>query len=258
MPIKIYESDLTKVSSLSESVHPEDLIARETAEKWMLRIRDFFITPRSYQAEIGISEVGSDCRKCVARKLALRPRKPEGSWYPFIGTAVHAALEEGFTKAEFSAEYLLEERLNVHQYKGLNLSGSCDMAALVSNEVVVVNDWKVVGERALKEAAAGKIKNQYRIQAMLYGYGWVQKGYKVTHVALTFLPRDKDLNEAEVFILRYDESVALDALQELEVMIDMAESLGWDAVINKYPKASFCWDCKKYEQNDESGIESLI
>ena len=122
----------------------------------------------------------------------------------------------------------------------------------------VVNDWKVVGERAIKEAAAGKIKNQYRIQAMLYGLGWKKKGFDVTHVALSFLPRDKDLPEAQVVMLRYDEELAMKSLAELEVMIDAAELVGWDAVIEKQPKASFCWDCKKYEQQDEGDVSSLI
>jgi hypothetical protein len=122
----------------------------------------------------------------------------------------------------------------------------------------VVNDWKVVGERAIKEAAQGKIKNQYRVQAMLYGLGWKKKGFDVTHVALSFLPRDKDLPEAQVVMLRYDEELAMKALAELEIIIDAAELVGWDAVIEKQPKASFCWDCKKYEQQEEGDVQSLI
>ena len=233
-----------------------DKSAVDTANKWLNRITELFLTERSFQQSIGISEVGSDCRKCVARKLSGMPKKPEGSWYPFIGTAVHQALEDGF--ARWDGEYHLEERLFVHEYKSLKLGGSCDMAAVTDDGVLVVNDWKVVGERAIREAGNGKIKDQYRIQAMLYGYGWRQKGYTVTHVALSFLPRDKDLTEAQVVMLRYDEQVAKDALKALEVMIDAAEVAGWDAVIAKQPKASFCYDCKKYEQEEMGDVSSLI
>lgn len=230
-----------------------DSRAVEAAHAWMHRITELFLTERSFQTQIGISEVGSDCRKCVARKLAGRPKKPEGSWYPFIGTAVHASLEEGFSRWD---DYKLEGRIDVFEYKTLKLGGSCDMFAYKDG---VVNDWKVVGERALKEAANGKIKNQYRIQAMLYGLGWKKKGFDVTHVALTFLPRDVDLMNAQVVMLRYDEKVALDALAELEVMIDTAEIVGWDAVIDSQPKASFCWDCKKFEQEENvNDVLSLI
>lgn len=230
-----------------------DDVAVAAANEWMSRITELFLTERSYQTQIGISEVGSDCRKCVARKLAGRPKKPDGSWYPFIGTAVHQALEDGFVRWD---DYKLEGRLDVHEYKTLKLGGSCDMFAYKAG---VVNDWKVVGERALKEAASGKIKDQYRIQAMLYGLGWKKKGFDVTHVALTFLPRDTDLSNAQVVMLRFDEQMALNALAELEILIDAAEIIGWDAVIDKQPKASFCWDCKKFEQEENvSDISSLI
>lgn len=232
-----------------------DTRAHDSAQLWLRRIRDLFITERSKQQQIGISEVGSDCRKCVARKLALVYKKPEGSWYPFIGTAVHDALERGFAE-RWPDEYKLENRLDVHEYKDLKLGGSCDMAYLTDG-ILIVNDWKIVGERKLREAGNGKISEQYRIQAMLYGFGWKKKGHEVTHVALSFLPRDKPLEDAQVVMMRYDEQIALDALQALNDLMDMAELMGWDKVIEKQPKASFCFDCKKYEQNDND-ISSLI
>jgi len=234
-----------------------DHAAFDTAERWIRRIPELFITERNYQKQIGISEVGSDCRKCVARKLAEKPKAISGGWFPFIGTAVHASLEEGFAKWE--NEYMLENRLQVWSYKNLNLGGSCDMAAVhVDSDMIVVNDWKVVGENSIKDAAKGKVENQYRIQAMLYGLGWKNKGYNVSHVALTFLPRDLNLDQAQVVMLRYDESVAMEALASLKVMIDAAELIGWDAVIAKQPKASFCFDCKRYEQEEYGDVSSLI
>ncbi len=234
----------------------DDQRAYDAAHTWLRRIPELFITARSLQRQIGISEVGSDCRKCVARKLALVYKKPDGSWFPFIGTAVHDALEKGFAE-RWPDEYKLENRLDVHSYKSLNLGGSCDMAYLTEG-ILIVNDWKIVGERKLKEAARGKVTSQYRVQAMLYGYGWEQKGETPTHVALSFLPRDKDLADAQVVMMRYDKQVALDAIKELEKLIDIAEIMGWDAVIQKQPKASFCFDCKKYEQEEDGDLSSLV
>lgn len=245
MPIQILEVDKSDYQA-------DDLKAIDAAEQWLLRIPQLFITERSRQTVIGISEVGMDCRRCVARKLAEKPRTPDGSWFPFIGTAVHAQLEEGFARWD---DYILEERLFVHEYKNLKLAGSCDMFAYKDG---VVNDWKVVGQEALKKAAKGQIKNQYRVQAMLYGLGWKKKGYDVTHVSLSFLPRDLDLPNAQVVMLRYDEQIAIDSLAELELLIDAAEIVGWDEVIAKQPKASFCWDCRKYEQQEDGDISSLI
>jgi hypothetical protein len=241
-----------------DSYEQSDKDAYATAERWLQRIPDLFLTERSYQTAIGISEVGSDCRKCVAKKLAGYPKNPSGSWYPFIGTAVHQALEDGFMR--WSDDYMLEERLTVHEYKTLKLGGSCDMAAIsISDDnTVIVNDWKVVGDDAIDKARKGNIKNQYRIQAMLYGLGWEKKGYKVSHVSLSFLPRNKDLNDAQVVMLRYEREVAAEALASLEAMIDAAELVGWEAVIAKQPKASFCFDCKRFEQMEMGDVQSLI
>lgn len=249
MPVKILGVDPV-------NYEPADKQAYDTAQQWLWRITELFITERSHQKQIGISEVGSDCRKCVARKLAQVYKKPEGSWYPFIGTAVHDALEKGFA-SRWPEQYHLENRLEVHRYKDLVLGGSCDMAAIAPNGVIIVNDWKVVGKTALNDAAKGKIKDQYRIQAMLYGLGWKIKGEQVSHVALTFLPRDEKLEQAQVVMLRFDEQVARDALDKLDTLIDLAEIVGWDAVIERQDKASFCFDCKKYEQNDND-VTSLI
>jgi hypothetical protein len=237
----------------------KDQIALATAQTWMARIPELFVTERSKQIEIGISEVGMDCRKCVARKLAKTPRNIDGAWFPFIGTAVHDALERGFNE-RYAIHYKLEERLFVHEYKDLKLTGSCDMMAFTGNAgwSGIVNDWKVVGDSALAEARRGKIKEQYRIQAMLYGYGWEQKGYKVSHVSLTFLPRDAKLEEAQVVMLRYEKEIATEALAQLESLIDAAELVGWDKVIDKQPKASFCFSCRRYDQTNHSDVESMI
>ena len=235
-------------------IEDQDSGAIATAEEWIARIPELFITERSRQIQIGISEVGMDCRKCVARKLALTPRMIDGAWYPFIGTAVHDALEKGFAE-RWPDEYNLEERLYVHEYKDLKLTGSCDMFALNGS---VVNDWKIVGKDVLAKARKGQIKNQYRIQAMLYGYGWEQKGYDITHVALSFLPREDKLENAAVVLVRYDKDIAVQALAEVESMIDAAEIMGWQKVIDKQPKASFCFSCKRYDQTDHLSVEDMI
>lgn len=245
---------MATVKVFGGDIQPADANAVTAAERWMARIPELFITERSKQIQIGISEVGMDCRKCVARKLALTPRIVDGAWYPFIGTAVHDQLEHGF-RERYPNDYTLEERLFVHEYKDLKLTGSCDMFA---HNDGVVNDWKVVGNTALVDARKGKVKDQYRIQAMLYGYGWEQKGFNISHVALTFLPREDKLENAVVVLLRYDKQIAVQALAELESMIDAAEIVGWDKVIEKQPKASFCFSCRRYDQTDHDDVESMI
>lgn len=60
-------------------------------------------TERSRKLEIGISEIASDCRKCVARKLSMQyPKRNEGGagWFAQVGTMGHDYLER-FFKAKY-------------------------------------------------------------------------------------------------------------------------------------------------------------
>jgi hypothetical protein len=41
-------------------------------------------------------------------------------------------------------------------------------------------------------------------------------------------------------------------------MIDAAEIVGWEKVIEKQPKANFCFSCRRYEQTDHDDLDSLI
>ncbi|NUP75335.1 MAG: hypothetical protein HOQ07_11915, partial [Sinomonas sp.] len=51
--------------------------------------------PRSLQRTIGPSEIGNPCDHCLAAKLAgWDETENDVPWLPFVGTAVHAALEE--------------------------------------------------------------------------------------------------------------------------------------------------------------------
>ena len=61
---------MATVKIINAKQDASDDAAVAAAHTWMQRITELFLTERSYQTIIGISEVGSDCRKCVARKLA--------------------------------------------------------------------------------------------------------------------------------------------------------------------------------------------
>jgi hypothetical protein len=59
-------------------------------------------------------------------------------------------------------------------------------------------------------------------------------------------------------MLRYEKEIATESLAQLESLIDAAELVGWDKVIDKQPKAGFCFSCRRYEQTNHSDIESMI
>ena len=57
--------------------------------------------PRSLQERIGPSELGTPCDHCLAAKLAGWQQTENGvPWLPYVGTAMHAQLEELFITCE--------------------------------------------------------------------------------------------------------------------------------------------------------------
>jgi hypothetical protein len=137
-----------------------DMAAIEHLHRLHRLVFDTMDTERSRKATIGISEIGGDCPKCVARKLSgLYPPSPPSSdgWKAQIGTMGHDYLErhlqEKFpwmfeqvevelpngqiiwkTRTREDVEptasqpiYYLERKLKVLDYKGHLIDGSCDL-----------------------------------------------------------------------------------------------------------------------------------
>lgn len=235
-------------------------------------------TVRSQKQTIGISEIGNPCGKCVARKLSGLYEKPfDPSWKAQVGTFIHAGLEEHFggkyghltdphlaiygpehAATDASPTYHMERRVEVLRHKSLILDGSCDLF-VEGASFGLVCDWKTQGASKLAKTAKGDVGETYTVQMHTYGLGYELLGYTVTHVALYALPRDGELAEAKPVLMRYDRSIAVNALARLTSMIDAAETMdamdpgnGWERLIAAQDRASGCWDCDGYEKA-ESG-----
>lgn len=242
---------------------PADQLAVAAVHSLMSDIYETMNTERSKQTVIGISEIGSDCRRCVARKLSgLYANRGDPSWKAQVGTFIHAGLEEHFLEkyadpnfppSDTSPHYHEERRVHLLSYKGLELGGSCDL--FVQGETYgVVCDWKTQGAAKLKKTAAAQIGSTYTVQMHTYGLGYEMLGFHVTHVVLYALPRDGELTDSKPVLMRYDRQIALDALAALQVLIDAAEILGWPTVIQAQDRASQCWDCSGYEAQESSSF----
>ena len=151
--------------------------------------------PRSLQTTIGPSEVGNPCDHCLAAKLAgWKTTEQDVPWLPFVGTAVHAALEELVNRYEANRNavhttgrrFLTEARVMVGTIAGQEIWGSTD---LVDLEAGMTNDWKIVGATTLRSAKGGP-SQVYRVQAHLYAKGWNDAGHTVRHVGISYLPRN--------------------------------------------------------------------
>jgi len=234
-------------------------------------IESFSITDRGRQVALGPSEVGMACQRCICRKLAgLEKEQLIGSWRAQLGTYVHDNLAHEFERA-FPDQVIVEDRLFIHAYKTFLLMGSCDAFFKRRGKGMTV-DWKIVGDDTLKDvtdwmeelarsgedlvASArrhGGKKWQYVVQGMLYSLGWLLRGYDVEDVVIMFLPANKGSVTRYAVPVKYkfDVTVAAEALGKIERYIDLAEEIGWEAVLRQTPPAKWCLSCKAYETVDD-------
>lgn len=188
--------------------------------------------PRSRQTRIGPSELGIPCDRWMSHKLAGTPKVNDrhAPWLPTIGTAVHAWLEDVFSLANLPAiqagqppRWLLETEVSVGTVAGEDITGHCDLYDTVTATSV---DWKTTGPTRLKHYRQHGPGEQYRAQGHLYGRGWRRKGYDVDTVAIAFLPRNAELDQAVWWSEPYDEQVAVAALARAEIIGMTSTALG--------------------------------
>jgi hypothetical protein len=208
--------------------------------------------PRSLQERIGPSELGIECGRCLAHKLAGTPERPEAAWLPQIGTAVHEWAETVMLRHEhvrgtlgMPGRFLPECRVTVGVVGGVEISGSTDVFDTHTGTVV---DWKVVGTTTLKAAKAHGASLQYQRQAHLYGKGWEDAGYQVRSVLIYFLPRNAmTLADAYPWQTNYDRQNALATLLRANEIALAIHDHGLDKVLAGIPEHDFTgFSCKKF------------
>jgi hypothetical protein len=173
-------------------------------------------TPRSLQREIGMSEVGADCLRRLAYRLAELPdvNTTVDPWFSIMGKAVHAWLAETLAAWNNAPEYggpvfQIEQRV-VATSDQYGVAGSTDFY-----RNALVGDHKLVGADALRKYRDNGPSNQYRVQVHVNGLGWEQAGWPVDEVAILFYPRSGYLDSMHVWSEPYNRQVALDALARL-------------------------------------------
>lgn len=228
-------------------------------------IEGFTLGGRSLQVEIGVSEIGMSCQRCVARKMAEYEKSAKvSSFRTTVGRYFHEGVAtELERKYEGTGALVIEQKLHVHTYKGWVLRGSCDVFAPNEGHGMVL-DWKLVGDDTLNKMRKAfdngeGPKQQYFIQGQLYGLGWELAGYHPEEVCIFFAPANKgDLRRYHVaFRFPYDRMVAARALANVEAMIDEAEVKGWEAVVRSKEAEHGCLSCPQYEAVDNPVFDLL-
>lgn len=208
--------------------------------------------PRSLQVELGPSELGNGCDRCLIHLLAGHtPTAQPTPWLPTIGTAVHEWLEGVVLRhlgATGTDRYIPEGRVTVGQVRGIDISGSSDLFDVHTGTVV---DYKVVGKSTLDKSARHGASTTYRRQAHLYGRGWAALGYDVRSVAIWFMPRNStSLDHGLIHQEPYDEQVAVDTLDRANRLAAFVDALGADTVLaSAAPHTGAEFSCKAWDDN---------
>lgn len=190
--------------------------------------------PRSQQATLGPSELGTGCTRCLTMLLAGRkPTEPEVPWLPTVGTAVHSWIEEAFLAENTRLgwdRYLVELTVTVGTLRGQPITGHVDLYDRATGEVT---DWKCVGVTTAKKVRRSGTSGTYNAQRHLYGKGIADRGLPVTNVRNVYLPRnDRSLRGAVLVDTQpYDETIAVAALERANMLAAGIDSAGIDAVL---------------------------
>jgi len=182
--------------------------------------------PRSLQHQLGPSELGTRCAAQIARKLAGCPTRPAGvPWAPLQGEAVHSLMEKVVAHWNTRCGYTrwLSEQ---HLHLDAELTGRCD-AYDCDHEMVV--DWKHAGKSTITKVTTAQktgkptrvqIRQDYRVQAHLYGLAYERAGRPVRWVRLVFLAREASYRGSAEWTERYIPEVGLAALDRYYQVVE--------------------------------------
>lgn len=222
----------------------DSLVATDTRADYFSVIEQAIAhQPRTLQLEIGPSEIGNECEHCLAARLMGWPKSFDAAWLPFIGTSVHAQLEEMFK----GPRWLTETRVSVGSIMGQEITGTSDLYDIANGKVI---DHKIVGASTLTKAKKGPTKT-YERQAQLYALGFFKAGYDVKNVVISYLPRNSPILRSGVWWEGdFKPLIAIQALDRAErlaeTLLAFADIEERDLYIANLPRAKGCWDCSRY------------
>lgn len=206
---------------------------------------------RTVQTDLGPSQIGMACTRCLARHVLGRPRERDfdDPWCRIIGTAVHAWLEKAAAHSnDVGGAAMWRTEMRVRPDTDLlPAGGSLDLWDVWRHTVI---DHKIVGTEPLRKYRLNGPGIQYRRQGHLYGYGVAKAGGTVENVAIAFWPRGGRLSELYVWTEPYSEAIAIEALDRYRLVRDQARALG-PAILPVLPADSDCFECRGAEVTPE-------
>jgi hypothetical protein len=212
----------------------EDFLARRADDpdplladlKSMLR-QHHYAHPRNLQIQLGPSEVGHPCSRKLAQGLLEMPAV-NSQYDPlpsYIGVAAHARMEEAARHDNSMRaargepiRWIPEQKVWVRQ----DLSGTCDLYDIERHTVI---DYKFPGTTAMTEYRKNGPSQTYRVQAHLYGRGYVRLGLPVKQVGIWFLPRGGQLANSLLWLEDYSDAIVDKTLDHISNVLILAQDL---------------------------------
>lgn len=170
---------------------------------------------RSAQATMGPSEMGTPCDRRLALSLMrMPPVNPGGDgWAAFVGTCIHAGLEEMFVWADAgTGRFAVEQRLEFGH--PIVPKGTAD---LLDRVLLMVLDHKCQGRWSRNKLKSQGLSPTYQVQAHVYAYGARLRGEKIEKIAIISWPRDEaTLEDLYVHVEDYNPLIAKKAFERVE------------------------------------------
>lgn len=154
---------------------------------------------RSLQRDVGMSEVGTECERQLAYKIAgTAPFNLDDDPMPSLtGTGIHLVLADYFTKLHAgTGRWLIEHPVTYAREGASAIPGTVDA---YDRRRKLVIDWKSTAKGKLRNIRAEGPPTRYVVQAQLYAAALRQAGEDPQRVALVYLPRDGKLSELTVW-----------------------------------------------------------
>ncbi len=215
---------------------------------------------RSKQVALGCSEVGHQCDRRLAYRIAgVDPGGYSNDpWPAVVGTAVHAWMEEAvklFQEAHGLDHWVTEMEVLPSPI----VKGHTD---LYDARRKLVLDWKFPSPDNLRKMRDDGVPEQYKIQVMLYGLGHVNAGREVERVGIVGLGRQGWLKDMLVVTMPFDISVATQALDRIYAIgktlmdaDDLTDPKLWQSIPAMPTRlCSWCpWHVREKKIADEKG-----
>ena len=166
---------------------------------------------RSLQLEIGPSEIGNQCDRRLAYRMAntAECNTETDPWPATVGTAIHAWLAEtvDFWNSTHGTNWMTEKTIDFPEFGGV---GHGD---LYKDRTVI--DWKTSNSDLIKKYQKEGPPPSYITQVNLYGFGYLNMGLPVDRVALVFIPRSGWIKNMWVWSAEYDPTIATSAMDRM-------------------------------------------